>query len=70
MHRNSSPEGSLRHRLSWCPYFADPEGEDVEDQLIIALAHGSTVRSLSPSLRLLWGSMILACCAGGSAELE
>ena len=46
MHRNSSPEVSLRHRLSWCPYFADPEGEDVEDQLIIALAHGSTVRSL------------------------
>lgn len=69
VHQSSSSVDRLQHRLAWCPYVPPPEGEDVEESLLIALAHGPTVCSLSLSLLLLHASVSLTC-AGRGAGLE
>ena len=41
--RSSTPDHT-HHRLSWCPYVAQEEGEDEEEGWLLAVSHGCEVR--------------------------
>ena len=40
--RSSAPDHT-HHRLSWCPYVAQEEGEDEEEGWLLAVSHGCEV---------------------------
>lgn len=41
--RSSTPDHT-HHRLSWCPYVPQEEGDDEEDGWVLAVSHGCEVR--------------------------